>query len=86
MNHALPPKNTKNPFCFKEIGYGFSWWLFNYNDEMIYTAKGMGGQYIMIIPNQNIVIVIVQAWKLQKDLKSENEFICKLLSLVVKAN
>ena len=86
MNHALPPQNIKNPLCYKEIGYGFSWWLFNYNDEMVYTARGMGGQYIMIIPNQNIVIVIVQAWKLQKDLKSENEFICKLLSLVVKAN
>jgi CubicO group peptidase (beta-lactamase class C family) len=84
MNHALPPKNIKTPDCYQEIGYGFSWWLLKYNNEMIYTARGRGGQYVMVIPKQNMVIVIVQAWKLNKDLKSENEFICKLLSLIVK--
>ena len=84
MNHALPPKNIKTPACYQEIGYGFSWWLLKYNDEMIYTARGMGGQYIMILPKQNMVVVIVQAWKFNKDLKSENEFLCKLLSLITE--
>ena len=51
---------------------------------MIYTARGMGGQYIMILPKQNMVVVIVQAWKFNKDLKSENEFLCKLLSLITE--
>lgn len=86
MNLSTPPQNIKTPFCYQEIGYGFSWWLLNYENEMIYTARGMGGQYIMVIPNQDLVVVIVQAWKLHKDLKAENKFLCKLLSLIIKAD
>ncbi len=70
--------------CYQEIGYGYSWWLLNYDDKTIYTARGKGGQYILIIPEQKIVAVILQEWNLQKDFKSENAYLCQLLSLLTK--
>ena len=37
--------------------YGYQWWICNYQDTMIYYARGILGQYIMCIPEKNMVIV-----------------------------
>ncbi len=37
--------------------YGFQWWISNYNKDNIYYARGILGQYIISIPNKNMVIV-----------------------------
>ncbi|MEY3422649.1 MAG: hypothetical protein RIR48_2974 [Bacteroidota bacterium] len=68
--------------CYEETGYGFSWWILKFNNKTIYTARGKGGQYVFLIPDKNIVIVILQEWNLKKDFKNENAFLCKLLSIV----
>jgi CubicO group peptidase (beta-lactamase class C family) len=68
--------------CYEETGYGFSWWILNFNNKTIYTARGKGGQYVLLIPDKNILIVILQEWNLKKDFKNENDFLCKLLSIV----
>lgn len=64
---ATTPKDTvnkryyltnKSPFQFS---YSHMWWLFenlknNPNIKGAYTARGYGGQYITVIPKQNMVI------------------------------
>lgn len=48
----------------KEFDYGYLWWLFSpefegYDDSIYgdgYTATGMGGQYITVLPRLNMVI------------------------------
>lgn len=37
--------------------YGYQWWILNYKDMKINMACGLYGQYIIIIPNKNLVIV-----------------------------
>lgn len=37
--------------------YGYQWWICNYNDINIFSARGILGQYIISIPEKNIVIV-----------------------------
>ncbi len=35
-------------------GYGYQWWL---DKSGRYTALGYGGQYIMIVPQENLIVV-----------------------------
>lgn len=58
LHDALTPAlylvdEKNNPVDF----YGYQWWICNYNDTMVYYARGILGQYIISIPEKNIVIV-----------------------------
>lgn len=58
LKDALTPAlylrdKENNPVDF----YGYQWWICNYNNTMIYYARGILGQYIISIPEENIVIV-----------------------------
>jgi len=37
--------------------YGYQWWISNYKSTIIYYARGILGQYIIAIPEKNMVIV-----------------------------
>lgn len=37
--------------------YGYQWWILNYNDIQVCYARGLLGQYIMFIPEKEIVVV-----------------------------
>ena len=40
-------------------GYGYFWWL---DDNGGFSAQGVFGQYILVDPNQDLVIVLQSAW------------------------
>ena len=85
-NYTNESKAFRTLDCYQEVGYGFSWWLLNHNGNTVYTARGKGGQYLLIIPEQKVIAVILQEWNMQKDFKTENALLCKLLSLVTTEN
>ena len=37
--------------------YGYSWWMLDYKEHHVYLAQGMLGQFIIVIPDNNTVIV-----------------------------
>ena len=37
--------------------YGYQWWRLQYKDMEVKYARGIGGQYIFIIPDKNMVVV-----------------------------
>ena len=37
--------------------YGYSWWMVDYRDDHIYLAEGFKGQYLVIIPSKNAIVV-----------------------------
>ena len=58
LNNSLTPATylvdkENNPVDF----YGYQWWICNYKDFKIYYARGILGQYIISIPEKNIVLV-----------------------------
>ena len=47
--------NIVHPFSG---GYGYQWWL---DKNGSYTALGVSGQYIMVIPEENLVVVVTSS-------------------------
>ena len=41
----------------KNINYGYQFWMTNYNDLHIYYARGLLGQYVICIPEKDMIIV-----------------------------
>jgi len=37
--------------------YGYQWWITRYDGHKIFYARGLSGQYIVVIPDQRIVMV-----------------------------
>jgi len=70
---------------YAEIGYGYCWWLLDYQGHKIYTARGKGGQYVMVIPEIKSVVVIIQEWNLKKEFNKENKLLCDLLFILFNA-
>ena len=67
---------------YTEVGYGYNWWILDYKDHLIYTARGKGGQYLMLLPEKNAIVVVFQEWNLKKKFKKENGLLCDLLAII----
>lgn len=37
--------------------YGYCWWMVDYNEETIFYMRGILGQYVICMPNEEIIIV-----------------------------
>ena len=47
----------------KGISYGYLWWIVPDAPEPFYFAWGHGGQYIVVVPELNLVIVATSNWR-----------------------
>ena len=58
QNHIIPPVNWAD-------GYGYLWWIKTFSSNLrvynTYNAEGWGGQQIVIIPSENMVVVFTGA-------------------------
>jgi CubicO group peptidase (beta-lactamase class C family) len=43
--------------AFSNIGYGYLWWQGTLNSHEVYFALGYGGQYIILMPDLNMIVV-----------------------------
>jgi CubicO group peptidase (beta-lactamase class C family) len=44
-------------YHYQRLGYGYQWWLEMMNDYITFSARGLGGQNILCIPELDMVIV-----------------------------
>lgn len=51
--------------------YGFHWWITESNGRKVFYARGILGQYIFVIPNENIIIVRLGHKRGEKDVDGE---------------
>lgn len=61
-------KNVK-PQWLSVTGYGYQWWIPEYTDNgktSIYSANGYGGQYLMIAPEHNLILVF-NGWNINEE-------------------
>jgi len=51
VEKSLSPRLKSSPY------YGYSWWLANYKGKKIAYMRGVLGQYVIIIPEDRLMIV-----------------------------
>lgn len=83
-NYTSSSDEFRSLDSYDEVGYGFCWWILKTKDNRtIYTARGKGGQHILLIPDKNIIAVIIQEWNpLEKNETVENKLLGELLSIL----
>jgi CubicO group peptidase (beta-lactamase class C family) len=59
IRESFIPRNAENTEWgeFRKMNYGYSWWMDVSGQDSIFFAAGSGGQFIIIIPAKNAVIV-----------------------------
>jgi CubicO group peptidase (beta-lactamase class C family) len=58
VKESVVPADLVDSEGKKNNRYGYSWWLLpNYNGHNIFYARGILGQYIIVIPDKNMVVV-----------------------------
>ncbi len=55
--NSIKPADLTNKEGNKIDHYGYSWWLVNYKGHQIFYSRGILGQYVISIPDKNMVIV-----------------------------
>ncbi len=57
MTYTFGP--STNPWGdFHEYSYGYLWWLGKISNQQMYMALGHGGQYIIIFPDLELIVVV----------------------------
>jgi len=57
VQESITAADIVNKSGVKISHYGYSWWLTHVNDEKVFYARGILGQYVLVIPSKNIVVV-----------------------------
>jgi len=61
-NRISPAESTVNHGTLPVAGYGFLWWLVGLGGEIAPAALGHGGQYLVVLPRRELVVVITSHW------------------------
>ena len=48
---TLKPRFQESP------EYGYGWWLDNYKDRKVYMMRGHLGQYVLVVPDEDLIVV-----------------------------
>ncbi|MDT0677969.1 serine hydrolase domain-containing protein [Autumnicola musiva] len=56
IKFQVEPQGISRPFEIE--GYGYLWWLVKANQYSTYSAIGHGGQYMMTIPDLDMIVVL----------------------------
>lgn len=56
-----------------DIGYGYQWWLGRLGGRGCYMALGYGGQYILIFPSLEMIVVVTSDHRFDKYTADEHE-------------
>ena len=64
----------------QDVGYGYLWWLGKINDYQIRFALGWAGQFVFVIPELDMVIVVTSEFPLSSD--EADRQVTSILSLV----
>jgi len=65
---SIVPNGTINEDGTPTLDYGFSWWLIpKYKGHYIFYARGILGQYVIMVPDLNIIVVRLGTGRLISD-------------------
>lgn len=65
---SVKPVGTKRTNGTPCLDYGYSWWMIpDYKGHPVFYARGILGQYIIVVPDQNMIIVRLGQKRLPND-------------------
>ena len=65
---SIQPVGTKNPDGSINASYGYSWWMIpDYKGHRIFYARGILGQYVLCIPDLDMIVVRLGDERLPND-------------------
>ncbi|HSM13308.1 MAG TPA: serine hydrolase domain-containing protein [Thermoanaerobaculia bacterium] len=56
------PEPTINHGTLAAHGYGYLWWLLDFDGEAAFAALGHGGQELIVFPRRELVVVFTSHW------------------------
>jgi CubicO group peptidase (beta-lactamase class C family) len=62
INKASTFKITTNNVEPFGPGYGYFWWIGNTGSHGYFFSNGYGGQFIVVVPDLNLIVVATNAW------------------------
>ena len=57
VSQATSAADLLDKYGNKNLNYGYQFWITNYKDLDIYYARGLWGQYVICIPDKDMIIV-----------------------------
>ena len=54
---------NRGEFHGEKASYGFMWWIAGIGGHEAFYARGYGGQYMMVIPRADLVVLCTSDWK-----------------------
>lgn len=85
IKEATSPQNPPGQFG-GQGGYGYAWWIGEGEGVKGYMAQGYGGQTILVVPEEELVIVVTYTWRVsaQKAADQQQEATNVLAAAVVR--
>jgi CubicO group peptidase (beta-lactamase class C family) len=66
-------QGSSNWGALENIGYGYLWWLGRINGQGCFIALGYAGQYIIVFPSLNLIVVATSQHNFYPDTADEHE-------------
>lgn len=57
VKHSVEPVMIANKDSEKVDYYGYHWWLGNHNGKPFFHNRGMRGQYVIVVPDDDLIVV-----------------------------
>ena len=68
-----------------ELSYGYLWWTEDGQDEPLYLAWGYGGQFILVAPEKDLVVVTTTRWQsLSQEVGGANALEVQVLDIIMQ--
>ena len=89
--HVVPQKWIEQSFVPRGISpisgnqYGYGWWMREIAGHQAYFAWGFGGQYIILVPDLDLVVVTTSAATVAEDRRSHRRTLFELVADLVIA-
>ncbi len=77
VKQSITPCNLIDEFGCRVTYYGYSWWLTTVDAMAVFYARGILGQFIIVIPDKNMVIVRLGKIRMDKDGLSPADYISR---------